>query len=54
MKEKTKREGSLTINLPFEDAIKRALKVKPPAEGWAEYERKLKRQRKRQRSKSAA
>ncbi len=54
MKEKPKREGPLRIPMKFDDAIKRALTVKPPEGGWAEYEKKLKRQRKRRRSKSAA
>ena len=42
---KTKREGPLKIPLKFDDAIQRALKVNPPPEGWAEYEKKLKRGR---------
>lgn len=56
MKAKTepKREGPLKIRLKFDDAIKRAIKVKPPSGGWAEYEKKLKRERKRQRQKSVA
>jgi hypothetical protein len=51
---KTKREGPLKIPLKFDDATQRTLKVKPPPEGWAEYEKKLKRGRKRQRQKSTA
>ena len=43
----------LKIPLNFDDAIKGALKVKPPPEGWAEYERRPNRERKRRGSKSA-
>lgn len=53
-KPKTKREGPLSIPMKFDEAIKRALGVKPPPEGWAEYEKKLKREKKRKRPKSAA
>ncbi len=48
------REGPLKIPMKFDDAIERALQVKPPAEGWSEYEKKLKRQRKTKRRKAAA
>lgn len=41
MSQKAKREGPLSIPMKFDDAIKRAIAVKPPAEGWAEYEKKL-------------
>lgn len=51
-KPQSTREGPLKIPFKFDDANKRALKVKPPPEGWAEYEKKLKRGRKRQRQKS--
>jgi type I restriction enzyme M protein len=54
MKAKTKNEGPLKIDMKFDDAIKRALTVKPPPEGWDEYEKKLKKERKKSRSKSAA
>jgi hypothetical protein len=33
-------EGPLHVPVPFDDAIRRVLKVKPPPEGWKEYERK--------------
>lgn len=49
MKEKAKRQGPLKVGLPFDEAIKRALKVPPPPEGWAAYEAKLKRERVRTR-----
>lgn len=42
MKAKETREGPLRVPLKFDDAIKRALTVKPPPEGWAAYESKLK------------
>ena len=48
MTAKAKREGPLKINMKFDEAIKRALAVKPPAEGWAEYEKKLKAKKKRE------
>jgi len=52
---KGKREGPLSIPMKFDEAIKRALTVKPPPEGWAEYEKKkLKRARKRRQRKSVA
>jgi hypothetical protein len=49
-------ERPLKINMRFDDAIKhkRALAVKPPPEGWEEYEKKLKKERKKQRPKKAA
>jgi hypothetical protein len=53
MKAKPKREGPLHIPLKFDEAIKRAMQVKPPPEGWAEYEKKLKRKRKRARAVAA-
>lgn len=55
MKAKPKaKRGPLNIPMKFDEAIKRALTVKPPPEGWAEYEKKLKRARKRRQRKSAA
>jgi hypothetical protein len=47
MKPEAKREGPLHIPVPFDDAIKRALAVKPPPEGWAKYEKRLKREKAR-------
>jgi hypothetical protein len=54
MKVNPKREGRLSIPIKFDEAIKRALTVKLPSEGWAQYEKKLKRGRKRKRAESAA
>jgi hypothetical protein len=54
MKAKGKNEGPLNIPMAFDEAIKRALTVKPPEEGWAAYEKKIKRDRKRRKPKSAA
>ena len=54
MKEKPTREGPLKVPMKFDEAIKRALTVKPPPEGWPEYEKKLRKERKRRRSKEAA
>lgn len=36
------QDGPLKVDLPFDDAISRALQVKPPAGGWAAYEAGLK------------
>lgn len=36
---KPKRVGPLKVPLPFDEAISRALRVKPPPEGWKNYER---------------
>jgi hypothetical protein len=47
-------EGPIRIPMKFDDAIKRALSVKPPAQGWAAYEKKIKKNRKRRRAKKAA
>jgi hypothetical protein len=54
MKQKPKREGPLEINMPFDEAIRRALQVKPPPEGWAGYGKSLKKARKAKRKKRAA
>lgn len=35
MKARAKREGPLKVDLAFEEAIRRALQVKPPPEGWS-------------------
>ena len=53
-KAKPKREGPLKISLKFDDAIKRAIQVTPPPEGWAKYEAKLKRRRQGRRQQSTA
>lgn len=42
MRAKLKREGSLRIPIPFDEAMKLTVKVKPPPEGWAAYEKSLK------------
>jgi hypothetical protein len=46
---KPKQEGPPLTGGPldFDEAMRRALKVKPPPEGWADYERRLKQERKR-------
>jgi hypothetical protein len=41
------REKPVSVPLNFEEAIRRALRVKPPPEGWAEHERRLKQECKR-------
>ena len=45
MKAKPKREGSLRIPMPFDEAMALAVTVKPPPEGWAEYEKRSKKKR---------
>lgn len=47
MKAKQKREGPLKVNMPFDQAIGRALTVKPPPGGWGAYEARLRHPRKR-------
>ena len=54
MTKKERHERLLKIPMRFDEAMKRTMQVKPPPEGWAEYEKKLKRDRKRKRAKSAA
>jgi len=54
MKAKVKCDEPLKISLKFDDAIKRAVTVKPPSEGWTKYVKKLMRERKRQRQKPTA
>lgn len=46
MKSKPKREPPVTVPLPFDEAIERALKVKPPQGGWRAYETKPRRRTK--------
>ncbi len=43
MKAKLARDEPLKIPLKFDDAIKRAVTVKPPPEGWAKHMKKLRR-----------
>jgi hypothetical protein len=54
MPKKSAHEGPLKIDMKFDEAIKRALTVKPPSEGWEEYEKKLRKERKRRRAKKVA
>jgi hypothetical protein len=42
---KPTREPPLKIPMDFDKAIGTALSVKPPPEGWSEYEAKLKRRK---------
>lgn len=39
-KPKAKREGPLSIPLEFDDAMRRAIAVKPPEGGWGTLEAK--------------
>ena len=54
MKAKGKHEGPIKIDMKFDEAIRRALAVKPPPEGWEAYEKKLSKNRKRRKPKRAA
>ena len=49
---KANQEEPVKIPLEFDDAMKRALAVKPPPGGWVKCEKKLKRDRERRRSKA--
>jgi hypothetical protein len=48
MRPKPKREGPLSVPFDFDEAMRRAVKVKPPPEGWAEHERRAKQERMRE------
>ncbi|MCB1883654.1 MAG: hypothetical protein KDG89_06620 [Geminicoccaceae bacterium] len=39
MTSKPKRDGPLKVPFAFDDAMQRALKVKPPIGGWKAFER---------------
>ena len=54
MKAKAKCDEPLKVPLEFDEAMRRAAQVKPPAEGWTKYMKKLMREQKRQRQKSTA
>ena len=54
MKAKAKCDEPLKVSLEFDEAMRRAVQVKPPAVGWTKYVKKLMRGRKRQRQKSTA
>ncbi len=47
-------EKAFKIPVKFDEAIKRALTVKPPAEGWTAYEKKQKAKKRRRAPKSVA
>lgn len=51
-KPKGKNEGPLSVPVEFDEAIRRAMQVKPPPEGWPEYERSIRQQRTKRRSKA--
>jgi hypothetical protein len=54
MTAKSKREAPLKVPMAFDEAMRRVVQVKPPKEGWEEYEKKLKKERKRRKPKKAA
>ena len=49
MKAKTKCDEPLKVPLEFDEAMRRAVQVKPPTVGWTKYVKKLMRKQKRQR-----
>ena len=53
-KPKARHQWPLRVPMDFDEAIRRALTVKPPAEGWAEDEKKHAKTRKRRRANKAA
>ena len=52
MKAKARCDEPLKVPLEFDEAMRRAEQVKPPAEGWTKYMKKLMREQKRRRAKS--
>lgn len=52
MKVKAKSDEPLKVPFEFDEAMRRAEQVKPPAEGWTKYMKKLMRKQKRQHQKS--
>ena len=54
MKAKAKCDEPLKVPLEFDEAMRRAEQVKPPAQGWTKYMKKLMREQKRRRQKSTA
>ena len=48
------QEGPLKVDRPFDDAIGRALTVKPPAGGWSAYEASLKKANAKKKAKRAS
>lgn len=54
MTAKAKHDPPLKVPMKFDEAMKRVLKVKPPPEGWAAYEKKQKAEKKPRAPKSAA
>lgn len=52
-KAKDKRDDPVKVPLPFDEAMRRAVKVRPPAEGWQKHIEKAQRQRQRKAKKRA-
>ena len=48
MKAKAKHKEPIKVPLEFDEAMRRAVKVKPPSEGWTKYVKKLMRERRRE------
>jgi hypothetical protein len=53
-KPSSSQDGPLKVDRPFDDAIARALTVKPPAGGWVAYEASLKQANAKKKAKRAS
>jgi hypothetical protein len=51
MTAKAKHEKPLRIPMKFDDAMKLAVQMKPPAEGWKAYEKRLRSERRKRKPK---
>lgn len=54
MKGRSKHSEPIKAPLEFDEAMRRAVQVKPPPEGWTKYVKSLKQAPKRQRRKQTA
>ncbi len=51
MKEKSKHNEPVKVPLEFDEAMRRAVQVKPPPKSWTKYVKSLKQASKRERRK---
>jgi hypothetical protein len=47
---KGKREPAVSVQLPFDEAMRRVMSVKPPPEGWRKYEANLRKKKRKKKS----
>jgi hypothetical protein len=52
MRSKAKHEKPFRIPMKFDDAMALAVQVKPPAEGWKAYEKRLRAEKRKRKPKS--